>query len=213
MLVNGKVFPIARGMISLWKDPGNTLSVYDIEDGLKDSWLQRMSLRYVKLDRATAELLEERYIPEHPDLKTLLSLPADSLGYQYASHLIAHHFDPNFYRSIEVNSEVDYLLLRSRQTHDIWHLVTGYDVDVAGELKLKAFEWSQTRRPMALVLLVAGLLGAFCTSPRSFLHLWNQIIAGYHLGKQAKPFLARAWEKEWEKPLTVWRQELGIRVE
>lgn len=213
MLLNVNVFCIARGMISLWKDPGNTLSVYDIEDGLKDGLLQRMSLRYVKGDRATAKLIEERYLAENPDLENLLTLPADSLGYQYASHLLAHHFDPNFYRSIEVNSDVDYLLLRSRQTHDIWHLVTGFGVDVAGELKLKAFEWSQTRRPMALVLLVGGLLGTFCTSPRSFRDLWKQIIAGYHLGKQAKPFLARAWEKEWEKPLTVWRKELGISVE
>lgn len=213
MLPYVNVFSIVRGIISLWKDPGNTLSVYDIEDGLKDSWFQRMSLRYVKGDRATAKLIEERYIAENPDLENLLTLPADSLGYQYASHLISHHFDPNFYRSIEVNSEVDYLLLRSRQTHDIWHLVAGCDVDVAGELKLKAFEWSQTRRPMALVLLVGGLLGSFLNSPRSFRDLWNQIIAGYRMGKQAKPFLARAWEKEWEKPLTVWRQELGISVE
>ncbi|MCZ8226333.1 MAG UNVERIFIED_CONTAM: hypothetical protein LVR29_29555 [Microcystis novacekii LVE1205-3] len=27
------------------------MSVYDIEDGLKESWLQRLSLQYVKSDR------------------------------------------------------------------------------------------------------------------------------------------------------------------
>ena len=32
-----------------------------------------------------------------------------------------------------------YLAQRMRQTHDIWHVLTGYATDVAGEVQLQAF--------------------------------------------------------------------------
>jgi ubiquinone biosynthesis protein Coq4 len=124
--------------------------------------------------------------------------------------LISLNFDPNFYRSIQVNSDTDYLLLRLRQTHDIWHIVTGFGVDVMGELQLKAFELSQTRRPLAIVLLLGGLFGALFSSPLSLASLWEEIVIAYNLGKNTRPFLAQKWELAWEKSLLVWRQELAI---
>jgi hypothetical protein len=47
---------VTKGIISLLQNPGNTLSVYDIEDGLKESWLQRLSLQYVKSDPGASHL-------------------------------------------------------------------------------------------------------------------------------------------------------------
>ena len=51
MLFTTNLICVTKGIISLLQNPGNTLSVYDIEDGLKESWLQRLSLQYVKSDR------------------------------------------------------------------------------------------------------------------------------------------------------------------
>jgi hypothetical protein len=51
MLFTTNLIGVAKRIISLLQNPGNTLSVYDIEDGLKESWLQRLSLQYVKSDR------------------------------------------------------------------------------------------------------------------------------------------------------------------
>ncbi len=51
MLFTTNLIGVTKGIISLLQNPGNTLSVYDIEDGLKESWLQRLSLQYVKSDR------------------------------------------------------------------------------------------------------------------------------------------------------------------
>lgn len=210
MLVKTNLIGVAKGIISLLHNPSNTLSVYDIEDGLKESRLQGLSLRYVKSDRATAQIIAQRYLSASPCLETLLKLPKDSLGYHYATHLIRLDFDPNFYRPIPVNSDTDYLLLRLRQTHDIWHIVTGFGVDVTGELQLKAFELSQTRRPLAIVLLLGGLLGALFSSPLSLPSLWVEIVLAYRLGKNTRPLLAQKWELAWDKSLLVWRQELGI---
>ncbi|CCI15037.1 conserved hypothetical protein [Microcystis aeruginosa PCC 9807] len=51
MLFTTNLISVTKGIISLLQNPGNTMSVYDIEDGLKESWLQRLSLQYVKSDR------------------------------------------------------------------------------------------------------------------------------------------------------------------
>ena len=51
MLFTTNLISVTKGIISLLQNPGNTMSVYDIEDGLKESWLQRLSWQYVKSDR------------------------------------------------------------------------------------------------------------------------------------------------------------------
>ncbi|WP_353846346.1 Coq4 family protein [Microcystis sp. M112S1] len=155
-------------------------------------------------------MIVQRYLAASLCLETLLKLSEDSLSYHYATHLIGLNFDPNFYRFIQVNSDTDYLLLRLRQTHDIWHIVTGFGVDAMGELQLKAFELSQTRRPLTIVLLLGGLFGALFSSPLSLASLWEEIVIAYNLGKNTRPFLAQKWELAWEKSLLVWRQELAI---
>jgi ubiquinone biosynthesis protein Coq4 len=39
--------------------------------------------------------------------------------------------------------DTSYLLLRLRQTHDLWHVVTGFSTNVPGELGLKAFVYQK----------------------------------------------------------------------
>ncbi len=81
---------------------------------------------------------------------------------------------------------------------------------MTGELQLKAFELSQTRCPLAIVLLLGGLFGALFSSPLSLCSLWEEIVIPYNLGKNTRPFLAQKWELAGEKSLLVWRQELAI---
>ncbi|NCQ72146.1 MAG: hypothetical protein GPI99_25230 [Microcystis aeruginosa W13-15] len=50
MLFTTNLISVTKGIISLLQNLGNILSVYDIEDGLKESCLQRLSWRYVKSD-------------------------------------------------------------------------------------------------------------------------------------------------------------------
>jgi len=184
--------------------------VYDIEDGLYPSAAMQLAVDFIKTHPSTAQFLQERYIAPSPDLEALLQCPQNSLGYCYASSLTEAGFDPEFYRAIAVQDDASYVLLRLRQTHDIWHLITGFGTDVAGELGLKAFELAQTRRPMALVLLTFGLLKALLKTPDALAHLLPVISHGYQLGLHAQPLLAQKWEEQWEKPLQQWQQELSI---
>lgn len=199
-----------KGVVSLLRDPGKTESVYDVEDGLRHLQATELAIEFLKAKPEVADIFQERYIAPSVNLDELLQLPPESLGYAYASYLQDSGFDPNFYRRVEVEDDVSYFFLRMRQTHDIWHIVTGFNTDVAGELGLKAFELAQTHRTMSVVLIAGGLLGTLFKHPQDLDKLLEQIAIGYRLGAKAKPLFAQKWEQNWERPLQEWRQELGI---
>lgn len=210
--LNIDFFQTAKGIINLVRDPGKTESVHDIEDGLRQAKYTQVAMEYIRSQPGVESLVEERYLAPSPNLESLIQLPPDSLGYTYASYLKQEGFDPNFYRKLEVENDTTYIMLRLRQTHDIWHLVTGFSTDVVGELGLQAFILAQTRRPMAIVLLAGGLLRALIQSPEDMEKLLDRIAVGYRMGAKAKPFLAQKWEENWEKSISQWRRNLGVEL-
>ncbi len=201
-----------KGVVTLLRDPTQTESVYDVEDGLRHTKATELAVEYVKSKPEVAALFQERYLAPSVNLEALLQLSPDSLGYVYATYIKDSGFDPNFYRLVKVEDDVSYFLLRMRQTHDIWHIVAGFSTDVFGELGLKAFELAQTRRTMSVVLIAGGLLSTLFKHPDRLDELLDQIAIGYRLGAKAKPFFAKKWEENWEKSLVEWRQELGIET-
>ena len=199
-----------KGAVSILRDPSQTDSVYDIEDGLRHTKATQLAVEYVKSKPEVAQIIQERYLAPSPDIEALLKYPENSLGYAYASYIKESGFDPNFYRKVAVEDDASYIVLRIRQTHDLWHIVTDFSVDVVGELGLKAFELAQTRRTMSAILLAGGLLSTLFKSPEGLDRLLDRIAVGYRMGAKAKPFLAQKWEEHWEKPLSEWRAELGV---
>jgi ubiquinone biosynthesis protein Coq4 len=201
-----------KAVVTLLRDPGKTESVFDVEDGLRNIKAVQLSVDFLKSKPEIAAIIAERYLAPEPDMEALLKLPKESLGYAYASYLREAGFDPNFYRKIQVIDDVSYVFLRIRQSHDIWHIVTGMKTDVIGELGLKAFELAQTRRPMSLVLLAGGLMRTLLSFPEDLNMLLDRIAVGYRMGAKAKPFIAQKWEENWEKPLAEWQKELGVEI-
>ena len=199
-----------KGVVTLLRDPAQTDSVYDVEDGLRHTKATKLAVEYVKSKPNVAALFQERYLAPVVNLEDLLKLPTESLGYSYAIYIKDSGFDPNFYRLLKVEDDISYFLLRMRQTHDIWHIIAGFSTDVFGELGLKAFELAQTHRTMSAVLIAGGLLSTLFKHPEDLDKLLEQIAIGYRLGAKAKPFFAKKWEENWERPLLEWRQELGI---
>lgn len=199
-----------KGILTLMKDPEQTLSVYDIEDGLRDSKAMEFSVQHMLAQPEIAQLAAERYIAPMPDVAALSSYPVGSLGKAYADYISHYGFDPNFYRSLEVTDDTSYLLLRLRQTHDIWHIVADFSVDVPGEVGLKSFELAQTRRTLAGMIVAGGMIRCLLQTPELLNQLLDRVAVGYRLGAKAKPFLAQKWEDHWEKSLVQWRSELNI---
>jgi ubiquinone biosynthesis protein Coq4 len=121
----------------------------------------------------------------------------------------AANLDPEFYRQVELQDDTSYLALRMRQTHDIWHTMTGFGTDPVGEIGLQAFTLAQNRSPLAVMLIAAITLNTI--KMNSDLNpLVRLIQQSYDLGDRAKPFLGQKWEEAWEKPLADWRSELNV---
>ncbi|WP_016949120.1 Coq4 family protein [Anabaena sp. PCC 7108] len=183
--------------------------IFDVDAALAKHEVTAAEIAYVKSNPEIAQLFEEQYLQPTPNLEELLKLPEDSLGFAYASNLISANFTPHFYPQVELKDDVSYLALRMRQTHDIWHTVTGYGFDIAGGLKLAAFQIGQNRDPVS-VMSIAGLLMNTIKMNKDLSPIISLAYEGYNVGCKAKPFLAQKWEEAWEKPLADWRAELNV---
>jgi len=199
-----------KGIIKLARNPEATDSVFDIEDGLRGITATQAAVDYTRAQPGVAEIFAERYLDPMRDVEALSQLPEGSLGQAYAAHLMDNGFDANYYRKLDVRDDTDYLMLRIRQTHDIWHVVTGIGVDPIGEVAVKAVELAQTRRPMAAVICAGSVLQMLLKKPEQLDRLLEMIAGGYRLGRRAKPLVAQRWEDGWDKPLDQWREELDV---
>lgn len=208
--INIEFLTTLKSIVALIKDPAQTESVFDIEDSLRNTKATQLMVEYIKSQPGVAEIVEKRYTPAPVDIDALLKCPQDSLGYAYASYLTEAGFDPNFYRKPAGDDEIDYIFLRIRQTHDIWHVMTGFGADEVEELGLKAFELAQTHRTMSAVLTSGGMLKTLFNQPENLERLLDRIAVGYRMGAKAKPFLAQKWEEYWDKSLAEWRAELRV---
>ncbi|MFP4103855.1 Coq4 family protein [Coleofasciculus sp.] len=204
---------LMKGVIGLMLDPKHTESVFDIEDGLRHSASSKELLRFTAKDSVVQTLIKERYLqktpPNTPELK---KLPKGSLGREYVNHLDQFGFDPDYYRKIDVQEDIDYIMMRIRQTHDIWHVITGFDTHPLGEIAIKAVELAQTHRPMAAAICAGGVFRYMLKQPEEFGYCLDSITAGYHLGLKAKPLLAMKWEELWEYQVEDLRRELNVQV-
>ncbi|MDS3862349.1 Coq4 family protein [Thermosynechococcaceae cyanobacterium BACA0444] len=201
----------AVGVFGLIQDSTSLKSVFDINDALRNTEAMQACVDYLQSIPEVAALIDERYVAPQPDMPALLQLPPESLGYQYASMLTNAGFDPNFYRVVPTTEVLDYIRLRVRQTHDIWHIVTGWGTDELGELALQAFGFAQMHYPSAILILVAGVMSAI-KHPEDLDQRVQTIYQGYEMGRQVGPFLGQKWEAAWEKPVTQWRSELQVKV-
>ncbi|OKH55849.1 hypothetical protein NIES2101_03140 [Calothrix sp. HK-06] len=200
-----------QGFIAFINDGTDIEAIFDIAAACANHEVTAASITYLKSYPEIAQLFEEQYTAPTPNLEALIKLPEDSLGFAYASHMQAANLSPEFFRKVEVQDDASYLTLRMRQTHDIWHTVTGFGADSVGEIQLLAFQLAQNRSPFA-VMLIAAITLSMIKQHRDLNPLFHVIQQGYDLGYQAKPFLAQKWEEAWEKPLFKWREELNVSL-
>lgn len=201
-----------KGVVSLLVNPSSTSSIYDIEDGLRYVKPTNLSVEFIKLQPEVAQVVQERYLAGKIELEALEKYPPGSLGHSYASYIKDLGLELEFYRSLKVDDDTSYIFMRRRQTHDIWHIITGFKTDLASELGLKAFEIAQMRNTLSVVILVGGIIRTLFKAPEKLNDTFKFIVIGYLMGAEAKPFLAQKWEENWHKPLAEWREELGIVI-
>lgn len=152
---------------------------------------------------------EARAIDSRLDLDALAALPADTLGHAYATFLRSHGLTPDIFDGSPPgisDPRVAYVIQRMRQTHDLWHVVTGHETDPFGEVALQAFTYAQIRAPGSLVLAAVGTLRGTRHRPT----LVREVVAAYRAGTRAAAMPPFPWEDHWATPLAEVRALLGI---
>ena len=203
-------FAFGRAFLTLVQDPGRTESIFRMSE-LARKQKDHPSLKLI-LDHALASddfrrLWEEKYLPSKPDIENLAHLPDGTLGFEYAQHLIRNNLKPDFYPEIEPDSPLTYLILRLRQTHDLWHVLTEYNTSVGDELALQGFTLAQTQAGIPAVILAGGILHILKKNPTQLMPTFDKIIEGYQRGKQARFFPGITWEGLWGEKITSLRNQ------
>lgn len=146
------------------------------------------------------------------DLDALAALPEGTLGRAYATFLRSRGLTPDVFDGSPPgisDPRLSYVVQRMRQTHDLWHVVTGCNTDPAGEIALQAFTFAQVRAPGNAILAVTGALRGVRQKPG----IVRDMIALYRRGKRANRLVSFAWEDHWATPLAEVRAMLGLPVE
>lgn len=206
-----------KSILTLIHDPTQTAEIFAMSElGLKSTNTNtqgaiQMILNRVRSDPNYQILESERYLPEHPELTKLAQLPEGSLGSQYAKHMIGNGLKPDFYPVIKTQTDIEYLSMRLRQTHDLWHVITGFNTSVTGEIALQAFMLAQTHSSMSALLTGIGIFHTLKNQSTKIPDFFETLFYGYQMGRNAKPLVGMKWEEHWQTPLEDLRRQLGVQ--
>lgn len=209
-----QVLRAGRALAKLLRDPDDLPQVFTIIESMSGTAIHRLVLGF-NLGTEGRKLLKER-----PDLGAILAdrarlraMPEGSLGRAYLAFVEAEGISAEGIRDASqvgrqpanLNAQFGFVRDRMRDTHDLWHAVTGYKGDVLGELSLLAFGLAHNWNIAIAAIVVAGILKGYGTSDV------GMIADGYLRGrKTSRWFPALAWEALLERPLEEVRRELGV---
>jgi ubiquinone biosynthesis protein Coq4 len=155
------------------------------------------------------QAFQKRPLLGNVDLQKLHRLPNNSLGYSFANHLLTNNLQPLQAKSVE--NDYDFFAAHITETHDIWHIVTGCNTNVLGEIQLEAFYVNQLYASRFWLALIAkNLLKAVIYDIELSTTYMDAIAKGWTMAKQAKPLFGIEWNLLWETPLEDVRNSLNI---
>jgi ubiquinone biosynthesis protein COQ4 len=155
------------------------------------------------------------------DRAALRALPAGSFGRAYAAFMDAAQLEADGLIAAEqtanetygkaddtpVDPAREYFGERLRDMHDLWHVLTGYGRDEAGEAANLAFTYAQVPNLGVGFIVVAGAL----LGPHDLTCYWQRyLFRAYRRGRRAALLTTAAYEELLPLPLAAVRRQLAI---
>lgn len=208
-----------RHMKRLIADKEDTEQVFEIIEALNGRSLQKDFDRFVKTEAGQALLAKKTYLPPIlDDHAPLHAMPEGSVGRTYvefmereglsAAGLVAESEKrPTSWRRIE--DDLLWYGNRLRDTHDLYHILTGYSRDALGEASLLGFTHSQHGGLGVSFIAFMGGRQLSRGAPREA-RIKDVIREGRRNGKRAKRIIEQDIEALLPRQLDEVRAELGI---
>jgi ubiquinone biosynthesis protein COQ4 len=166
---------------------------------------------YAELARTWRETPEgRRLLDQRPtlqgrelDLDALARLPAGTLGHEFMRYFRDNGIEP-FVTAFPVASDIDYLSKRYRETHDLFHVITGYGTDEPGEMELQAFVLGNLGLRQAVLILAYSIPRRINqVGFKDFRAYLGRLRAAYLRGRHSRELLSVSYEKLWDQPVSA----------
>lgn len=165
----------------------------------------------LRASREGCALLDARPSLQGPEvpLAQLESLPPGSLGHEFASYFKRNGISP-FHTTARIESDFDFIGKRYRETHDLFHVLTGYATDVPGEMELQAFVLGNLRLPSTRLILFFSVPMLLKDGVGKFVAYLKRIRRAYVRGKKTRELLSVSYEQYWSTPVPALISQLEI---
>ncbi len=204
-----------RSLQRLLADKEDTRQVFEIMRSLNGGATAKGYERLLTLPEGGRIAYEHaEFAARLADDAWLDSLPEGSVGAAYRHFIRTEQISADGLAEIsrEGESEIDaphphaWFARRTRDVHDIWHILSGYHRDALGEACLVAFSYAQTKS-LGWVIIA---LGAASRARKSKYPMLQAIWQGYQRGKAAGWLLGQDYERLMAEPLDAARKRLNI---
>lgn len=212
----GRLQPLRalRAIRRLIANPEETEHVFEILEALRGRNSER---NVARLTRVRPDLVAER-----PEMLALLSdraaladLPAGTLGREYLAFCEREGITAeglveasDTIRSREGDDPIAWFERRGRDSHDLWHVITGYGTNTLGEVCVVAFSCAQTGNlGLGLIALAGALKHAEELGWRAS---FGAAMQAFRAGRRAAWMPAMDWRTLVTMPLTEVRAQLHI---
>ncbi|NUO50488.1 MAG: hypothetical protein HOV80_16660 [Polyangiaceae bacterium] len=198
-----------KAALKLFRDPSRLDQVFELDEVLDEESVRPVLEAIRSHERGRAALASRPRVGAL-DLDDLSRLAPGSVGRSYAEHMRRLGLDPAAIPEKEVWDDASYARAHLYETHDLWHVVTGFEADIAGEVGLQAFYAAQLHGRLPPVLVSGGLLHGVLTDPGDWERRLASVVRGYEMGKRAELLFGVVWRAELERPLEDLQRHLGL---
>jgi ubiquinone biosynthesis protein COQ4 len=205
-----------RALRRLLNDKEDTTAVFEIMRALNGASTAKAYQKLISTPQGGRIAYERAEFAERlMDDAWLDSMPDGSVGAAYRHFIRSEHLSADGLAEVSrqgaqgVDEPHPYAWMgrRTRDVHDLWHILSGYHRDALGEACLVGFSYAQTRG-LGWALIAVG---AAWRSRKDKTYPWAKAIwQGYQRGKAAKWLLGEDYERLMAEPLEAARRRLNI---
>jgi len=207
-----------RAVRSLMRNREDTHQVFLLIDALRGKTTLRQFARFRQTETGRTVLAKRRRLLDRlSNRESLAALPAGSLGRAYYDFMASEKLSADglveasqvSMRALPVGDDLTLFRERSREMHDLLHVVTGYGRDPLGEACLVAFSYAQTG--LKGFAVIAAYAARKISRSRPGQPVRRAVFEGYRHGRNAGWLPGADWEALLAEPVEAIRTQFAVK--